>query len=480
MSLRPSQHRDLLLAALPLATDNETFQVTSRTLYTPESHRIALDPDVTLVRGARGVGKSVWFHALLDEEQRRLVARESQLARLERIRPHPGFGLRLSENYPSGETLTALVESGHDPDHIWSAVLVLALTGSSGSWRDRVERIRNDPESVDAALMRTDREAEETGVTHLLVFDALDGLSRDRSINDRLARGVLRLGLRLRTTVRNIRAKAFVRSDMADRTLRDFRDASKLVANAASLTWTPMSLYALLFHRLGNSDHEYAKEFREETNQGREWASAAGRVTVPDRLRSNREHQREVVTSIAGPHMGPNPKRGATYTWLPNHLMDGNEEASPRSFLSAVQRAASESADHHAGHNHALHWEAIKVGVQHASLIRVEEITEDLPWVDALVQPLAGQQVPIEQSAVITTWGDVERRLARSSSAPGPAEGETSVRTGPRSPDPDGLVEELIEIGVMTRREDGRLDLPDVYRVAFGLGRRGGVRRVSR
>jgi hypothetical protein len=482
MTIRPSQYRELVLAALPPATDNETFEVTRRTLYTPESHRSALDPDVTLVRGARGVGKSVWFGALLDEEQRKLVADSFRFARLARVTPHPGFGLRLSPHYPSESGLAALMAAGHDPDHIWSAVLVEALTRSSGSWNDKVERVRTDPQVVDAALSAADRRAAGLDITHLLVFDALDRLHADRSTNDRLATGVLKLGLRLRTTVRNVRAKAFVRPDMADRVLRDFRDASKLEANAASLSWTPMSLYALLFQWLGNSDHPHAKAFRKETNNDREWSSAAGRVTVPDRLGSDRGLQQKVVDAITGPHMGPNPKRGATYTWLPNHLMDGNHQASPRSFLSAVRHAAAESADHHGDHSHALHWEAIKVGVQHASRIRVREITEDLPWVSALIQPLAGQQVPIEQSAVVAIW-DAEGTAARLAEPPPPtgdAQGEVSVRTGPRSLDPADLVDELIEIGVMTRRADGRLDLPDVYRVAFGLGRKGGVRRVSR
>jgi hypothetical protein len=54
------------------------------------------------------------------------------------------------------------------------------------------------------------------------------------------------------------------------------------------------------------------------------------------------------------------------------------------------------------------------------------------------------------------------------------------VTTGPRHPDDyAGLIEELIDLGVMSRRSDRRLDLPDVYRIAFGIGRRGGVRRVQ-
>lgn len=59
-------------------------------------------------------------------------------------------------------------------------------------------------------------------------------------------------------------------------------------------------------------------------------------------------------------------------------------------------------------------------------------------------------------------------------------EDDIKVRTGPRYPaDPQQLIEELIGMGVMRRRRDGRIDLPDVYRIAFGVGRKGGVPRAA-
>ena len=40
--------------------------------------------------------------------------------------------------------------------------------------------------------------------------------------------------------------------------------------------------------------------------------------------------------------------------------------------------------------------------------------------------------------------------------------------------------DQLVALGVMTRRTNGKIDLPDVYRIAFDIGRRGGVpRRVG-
>jgi hypothetical protein len=52
--------------------------------------------------------------------------------------------------------------------------------------------------------------------------------------------------------------------------------------------------------------------------------------------------------------------------------------------------------------------------------------------------------------------------------------------SGPRAADdPFALIEELVELGVLTERASGALDLPDVYRLAFDIGRKGGVPRRS-
>ncbi|MGH1556358.1 hypothetical protein ACRAWF_45215 [Streptomyces sp. L7] len=107
----------------------------------------------------------------------------------------------------------------------------------------------------------------------------------------------------------------------------------------------------------------------------------------------------------------------------------------------------------------------------------MREVGEDMPWVRLAVDPLAGRRVPIEQDTVTELWRearltDVLHREAERSEVGG--EEDTLVRTGPRYPDdPDRLIEELIVLGVMRRRRDGRIDLPDVYRIAFNIGRKG-------
>jgi hypothetical protein len=472
----PTEYRELLQAALPASTDADTVNPQPRTLFTPDSHRSALDPDVTVVRGARGVGKTVWFKALQDERLRALAADDYQLGRLRWVRPLTGYGTRLDPDcYPGPRTLGQLLDSGIDPYDIWTAVLLRGLgipgTGDESTWEQRARWVRDHPDEQEAALARADRDAHDGAITRLVLFDALDRLHASRDYANRLITGIFRLALELRTGTRNLRAKVFIRPDMFDSLRLNFPDASKLSANAADLRWSETNLYGLFFQQLGN-----AAAAGSETGQWRE--ADDGRYVMPRSLMGDRDEQRSAFTRIAGPYMGANHRKGHTYTWLPNHLVDGIGQTSPRSFLQALRTANDETMAKFASHQYALHWDGIRRGVQTASVTRVAEVTEDLPWIETTMRPLAGLQVPIDHETIVERWE--ETSVTATLQASNDIGDEQRVRTGPRNPgDYDELISELIEVGIITRRSTGRLDLPDVYRIAFGLGRRGGVPRLS-
>ncbi|GAB2771141.1 hypothetical protein [Streptomyces daliensis] len=482
--LSADEYRSLLSDALPRAQDADTVQPTLNTLFTPDSHRLALDVDTTVVRGGRGVGKTFWFRSLLDERLRLVAAQEYRIDRLSRLSVAAGYGAALDPGrYPGPATLRTLVESGVEPKDLWTTVLLVALGQPELQkirfWNKRVEWVRAHPDDRDWTIAEADRQTQEEGSTQLILFDALEHLHADRRQADRLVAGILQLALELRLGTRNIRCKVFIRPDMFDGALLHFPDASKLTTNAASLHWAPANLYGLFFHSLGNQPGETAARFRALTPGWTE--PTTGRHLPPPSLRGDEQAQAEAFKAIAGPYMGANFRKGHTYTWLPNHLMDGGEQVSPRSFLSALSEAVQETISRYATHGYALHHEGIRSGVQSASRIRVKEIREDLPWVPVAIEPMQGQQVPIDESLVLALWEtdaltDALRRQAESLG--GGDEGE--IRTGPRNPDRYAdLVDELIDLGVMRRRKDGRIDLPDVYRIAFSVGRKGGVPKVK-
>lgn len=486
--LTASEYRDLLSTALAQAADANSRPPTAHTLFMPDAHRTALYVDTTVVPGGRGVGKTFWYHSLLRDDLRELAAAEYRINRLRNLRVAPGYGPTLMfERYPGARVLRGLVEAGEDPYDIWYTVLLVALGQQElrdlPEWPDKIAWVRAHPGPVQRTLERADREAYDRNVVHLLLFDALEHLHTDRGQADRLVAGILRLALEMRFGTRNIRLKVFIRPDMFDGARLHFADASKLSGYAARLEWSRTDLYGLLFHFLGNEDGELAglaHRFRRMTGGWDPYGQGA-RHAPPALLRNDEATQSALFEQIADPFMGGNYRKGRPYTWLPNHLMDGHGRISPRSFLKALFTAAEATRTGHPSHDRALHQEAIRQGVQEASKGRVAEISEDTRWVELAIRPLAGCQVPIEKETVLGIWKkeNLPAELARDSARYTQIDVPELVRTGPRHPDDlSRLVEELKELGVMTPpRSDGRLDLPDVYRIAFGLGRRGGVPR---
>ncbi len=479
LEITTAQYRDLVIQALPDAADSDTDPVQRETLFTPNSHRRALEPDVTVVKGARGVGKTYWFKSLREPELRELAADEYRLPHLKRVETLAGFGsAQDNSSYPGPRTLAKLVQDGADPVDIWTTVVLNALdieefdTNPEWDWADRVRWLRDQPERAEQALELADDRAQAENQTKLILFDALDRLNTERAKSDQLASGILQVALELRLSTKNIRAKVFIRHDMLE-SAPTFPDASKLTSNAADLTWSVTDLYGLLFQHLGNADTPESASFRAHSGH---WAGNKERQVPPEKLIGDRDTQIKYVTELASAYMGTDHRKGYTYPWLPNHLADGNGQTSPRSFLVALRAAAEETLRTFAGHSHPLHWDAIRRGVQKASQIRVEQVSEDMPWVKTAIGPLAGMQVPMEEADLVARWRgkDLQTLLEAHNDSP------DRTRTGPRNAkNYPKLIDELITLGIMTRRTNGKVDLPDVYRLAFDLGRKGGVPRVK-
>ena len=243
------------------------------------------------------------------------------------------------------------------------------------------------------------------------------------------------------------------------------------------MNWPRHELYGLLWHSLANG--RLGAEFRTFFQAG-DWPSmtvAGKRVfSVPRSSIFREEYQREKFHAIAGRWMGTDRRRGFPYTWIPNHLADTDGRVSPRSFLAALKTAAAETTDRHSEHQHALHYDSIKRGVQAASKIRVSELQEDYPWVHRVLSPLRGMVVPCEFGEIAQRWKSrgVLDRLAEETE-------QNEVKLPPRHIDrgAEGVREDLETLRVFMHMRDGRVNIPDVFRVGYGLGRRGGVKPVE-
>ena len=456
------QLREAILNA-PLETSNFGETPKPGTLYLPPSHLKALRLDAHIVVGGRGVGKSYWTAALQSpplRQQLGIVASE-----LKDLEVFAGFSEKGDiYNHPNADVFSSLFEKNGDPYDLWRAVVLRWVALRSGEtiptqdWESTVAWLKETPEAA-ARLMERKRDWKG-----LIVFDALDRTSTDWQRMDDIVRGLLRTVLWLKSYPA-LYAKVFLREDQAQRTVFNFQDASKLTATKAELSWARHDLHGLIWQRFINAPGIHGERLREicdHTHQDGVWL-------VSQKMKLESDAQKKAFETLAGPWMGRDKRRGVPYTWSVGHLSDGRGQTSPRSFLAAIHQAAEDSQERHQDHSYALHYESIKRGIQKASEIRVQEMAEDYPWVPEILSALNGMNVPIDFPAVQEKW--LEKFPAGPSGIRSPGLPVQHLDRGW-----DGVREDLQRLGLLETRRDGRLDMPDLYRVGFGLGRKGGVK----
>jgi hypothetical protein len=454
--------REAILAA-PLETSNYGEEPQPGTLYVPLSHLKALKLDAHVVVGGRGVGKSFWTAALQSESLRSLLGSTSP--DLNDIVVQVGFaGAEAIERYPNADVFEAFIADGGDPYDLWRAVVLRWVAARAcqnipaTSWTDTVAWLKGRPENA-ARLMQQPRDWRG-----LILFDALDRTSNDWQRMDNIVRGLLRTMLWLKNFP-GLYGKVFLREDQAERTVFNFPDASKLTATKAELTWARHDLHGLLWQRLVNAPADHGAMMREicaSEQRGGVWLIAG-------EMKRESESQRRAFERLAGPWMGRDRRRGVPYTWSVGHLADGRGQTSPRSFLAAIHQAAEDSSERYPHHEYALHYESIKRGIQKASEIRVTEVAEDYPWVTEALSVLRGMNVPCTYEDILLRWQE------RFPTGPQDIHSER-LPAQHASRGWEGIREDLQRLGLIETKKDGRIDMPDLYRVGFGLGRKGGVK----
>lgn len=450
-------------------------------VFLPRMHLKALSLDTSIVIGMRGAGKSFWTAVLSSGQNLLLLKQLTNNPRLNGPQVRVGYGQDDSEKwFPSERTLAQLLERGVDPFTIWQTVVlrhaleVCELSSPlPNKWSEAINWCSAHPEEANRLLTQCDQHLVEHNQPLLILFDALDRLAAGWPEIRHLLAGALRFGLQCRSR-RMIRLKFFLRPDMEeDPEIWAFRDSSKLRTSRVELQWGRADLYGLLFHWLGNAP-EIGEQFRHDT--GFPWTRQGRTFAVPERLIRDEDPQKRLVATIAGPHMGTNPRRGHTYSWIHTHLADAVGRVSPRSFLLAFQKAAETTREKYPSHRYPLHYEAIQQGVIRAAETRVDELKEDYPWIHPLLEACRGAEVPIASAELIQRWDRATlgrvRKEARNKLPP-----RRFTYDAIRQSMPEALLDDLVELAVVYRTVEGdRINLPDIFRVQFGIKRRGGVR----
>jgi hypothetical protein len=450
-------------------------------IFAPQEHAAALDPERSLVVGNRGVGKTFWSSALVDDTARNHLAKLKVYARLglENVEAASGYDGGYSGPVAiSRDVIDAAQKAGAKPRRIWEAVLLRHLAPRVGHRFDGdIKRqalwLQQNAEESEKILRQVDNYFVQRGKRFLIAFDALDTLGVSWSeVHPRL-QGLIEFS-RLAKSLRAIKPKIFLRVDQAeDRDLWTSPDASKLYNERVRLSWGQYSLYELLlFHLTGASKAKSA--FSVLT--GRSWSPG---------LFSEEDHRR-AFTEIAGAYMGGGEKRGNTYDWVTNHLADADSETTPRAFLVTLKAAAE---NHPTGRPGVIDHLDIQVGVVRASESRIRELEEDYWWIRTAFQPLEGISVPCLPNDFDDRWREAEtvqniRASAANEKRLPPLAFEVARiglgTTERENTDEKRLRTSLEIIGVLEPRSNGKINVPDIFRIAARIKRRGGVKPPPR
>ncbi len=474
------------LMSLPAVAAQESLIPPSLSgLYVPITHLKAIHPDSSVVVGMRGAGKSVWTAVLASDSHREFVRVVADMPVLQNYFVRVGFGLDESgEQFPTAQQLAQYLKTGTDAIDVWTAVVLRHAASIAGLKNNAFKRIQDtvkwvsaDPSRANDFLTRCDLELAKKNINLLVVFDAFDRLSERWDTVRNYLLAALRLCLLCRSR-KAIRLKLFLRPDMEeDAEVWKFADSSKLRHAKIELSWLPVDLYGLVISHVANSSRcGYLFRRGIETPLNLTWPKQESVYVNPRDLVSNDEALRGVVEAISGRWMGAGAKRGYTFTWIPSHLADAAGRVSPRSFTLAFRQAANWTQQSRPGHQYPLHYDGIQDGVAEASKIRINEIREDYPWVGSLLEAARGLSVPCDESDLANLWDKERLRKISESRARLPPR---RFSTDPfRKGRPETLIDDLVELSVLYRTQDGRLNMPDIFRVGFGIKRKGGVRPV--
>lgn len=445
-------------------------------IYAPETHAAALDSATPIVVGPRGAGKSFWSGVLGQRDTRLAAAKAYPKLKLDRLFVEFGFtGLVGGADGVGVDALVANVPMNSEPEVArafwWATILRAAersLTKEKHSSWPELMKVGANFEERDSLLAKYEKNLRNTENTLLVVYDALDVMATNWPRRRMLTETLLEVVWAMRA-YRNLRVKLFIRPDQIDDDALRFVELPKLQTGAVRLTWAREDLYGLLFSRLSNE-----AAFKRLLRKGKLTPGTPATILTRKWTPSyDTETQARIMTWLAGTFMadGPNGyKKGKTYDWPVVHLADAYNEVTPRSFLGMMISAAKFGA---APDDRALTPDGIRHGLRAASKTRVDQLHQEFQWIKGVLAPLAGLLLPQDDKDVFKAWKSAKTLPLLLQDAtvhkylpPFSVEGKTTERD---------LFLALERIGVMFVRKDGRLDMPDLFRVAAKLLKKGGT-----
>jgi hypothetical protein len=492
-TLLPGEREELLQALRDMGgagqAESENPDLFRQRFYPVAEHLRAFSPDVTLIVGERGSGKSELFGAAMRFELLPVAARYAPGVRLP---PLDAARTKWLAAYPIGSKfpdpqgqhgfLNRSQRTSLDAQQLWFAYLVRVL---------QPELDAEATESLPALFAPQGGDAEavvnafnQAGQSPLLALDRLDErlLKEDRWIfvgYDELdtlgdydwqtmgtaISGLISFWASYARRWRRLRAKIFMRTDLFRRNTSSLSaDLPKLAANRVEVSWSDRNLYAMLIKRIANSSPALQQYCASSHIEFKGKDGVLG--WIPEIATA--EDAKPLVQRMIGPYMGANQNKGLTFNWLLDHIRDGQDKAYPRALVRLIEQAAvNEMASPKAGYSRLVDPTSIRRAIDNVSELQVTQaISNEWPWLEGVRSRIRGESVPMTLRKLELLLGKLWSESWNS---------QREVR--PPADDQRVFVNYLVELGIMRQRGDRRLDTPDLYQSGLGLKRKGGVRR---
>lgn len=456
-----------------------------KTLYPVPEHLRAFDPDVALVLGPRGAGKTELFRA---------VMHFNLLPSL--INHVGGVNLRLPDNaswipaYPIGREFPDAPGLGrfyrdrgsqpHSGIDLWFAYLLRVLRDQfdenarreleglnncqGGSATANFEAFLKAGDAPLLALDRLDKRLEQEGRYIFVGYDELDTFGAgDWTTQSRAITDLIAFWAAYTRRWRRVRAKIFLRTDLFDRHARSGgADLAKIAANRAEITWNDRNIHGLLIKRIANQSPElleYCKasklSFKTDDKLGE----------IPDM--SLVKDAKSLFDRMVGAYMGANRNKGLSHRWIVDHVRDGRGRALPRPLVRLVEEAAKLQLDstNPPKPPKLITPTMLRRALDLVSSDHVKSCKDEWPWIDGLKRRLTGRTVPCHRK-------ELEQHLDSEWKDPWD-ENNPGVR--PTMESPRDFIPYLVEVGILRSRSEDRIDAPDLFLAGLGLKRKGGV-----